>query len=78
MHQIRIHLSSEGYPVLGDLIYGNPVINRKLNKEFHITRQLLHCYQYSFQDMKGKTIAFTAAIPDDFEKVLKNKNERRV
>lgn len=69
MHQIRIHLSSEGYPVLGDLIYGNPVINRKLNKEFHITRQLLHCYQYSFQDMNGKNIAFTAEMPDDFEKI---------
>jgi len=78
MHQIRIHLASEGYPVLGDLIYGNPVINRKLNKEFHITRQLLHCYQYSFQDINGKTITFTAEMPDDFEKVLKNNNEKRV
>ena len=50
MHQIRIHLASEGFPVLGDLIYGNPVVNRKLNKVVNIQRQLLHCWNYRFLD----------------------------
>ena len=70
MHQIRIHLSSEGYPVLWDLIYGNPMINRKLNKLLHISRQLLHCYKYSFKDLTWKSVSFTAELPSDFESIL--------
>ena len=71
MHQIRIHLASEGFPVLGDLIYGTPVVNRKLNKALHIQRQLLHCWNYRFVDHVGKVIDVTAPVPEDFEKVLK-------
>jgi len=70
MHQIRIHLASEGFPVLGDLIYGNPVVNRKLNKVVNIQRQLLHCWNYRFLDHWDKTINITAPIPEDFEKVF--------
>lgn len=67
MHQIRIHLSSENYPVLWDLIYGKPVINRILNKQLHIQRQLLHCWKYQFQDLDGKMLSFEAPEPLDFE-----------
>lgn len=66
MHQIRVHLSSEWYPVLWDLIYGNPVINRKLNKIMDIQRQLLHCRNYKFTDHIGKNIDCTAPIPTEF------------
>lgn len=65
MHQIRIHLASEWYPVIGDLIYGNPAINRKANKLLHINRQLLHCYRYSFIDFEGSPISITAPVPSD-------------
>lgn len=67
MHQIRIHLASEGYPVLGDLIYGKPVINRLLYKSLHIQRQLLHCWKYQFKNLDGKMIAFEAPFPLDFQ-----------
>ena len=67
MHQIRIHLSSENYPVLWDLIYGKPVINRILNKQLHIQRQLLHCWKYQFKDLDGKMLSFEAPEPLDFE-----------
>lgn len=66
MHQIRIHLSSERYPVLGDMIYGNPAINRILNKQLNIKRQLLHCQKYAFVDQKGKQRGFEAPLPQDF------------
>jgi 23S rRNA pseudouridine955/2504/2580 synthase len=72
MHQIRIHLASEGYPVLGDLVYGIPVVNRKFNSLFHINRQLLHCWNYRFVDHTGKVIDITASIPDEFERVIPN------
>ncbi|MDO4714156.1 MAG: hypothetical protein Q4B28_06005 [bacterium] len=67
MHQIRIHLASENYPVLGDLIYGKPVLNRILNKQLHIQRQLLHCWKYEFKNLDGKTISFEAPLPVEFE-----------
>ncbi len=70
MHQIRVHLASEGFPVVGDLIYWNPVVNRKCNKLLHIQRQLLHCYKYSFSDMNERLIAVSAPMPSDFESVL--------
>ena len=69
MHQIRIHLSSENYPVLGDLIYGKPVINRILNKQIGIKRQLLHCRKYQFTNLDGRIISFEAPLPIDFEEI---------
>gem|GEM_PF-5309876 len=45
MHQIRIHAAHMGFPVLGDLTYGTPAINRLASKQ-SITRQLLHASSY--------------------------------
>jgi 23S rRNA-/tRNA-specific pseudouridylate synthase len=70
MHQIRIHLASEGYPILGDLIYGTPAINRKLGKVTPQQRQLLHCWNYCFTDHTRKSIDITAPVPEDFIKVF--------
>lgn len=69
MHQIRVHLSSEGHPVLGDLIYGNPAINRKMQSWYGISRQLLHCRNYKFTDFTGKTINIIAPLPKEFTKL---------
>jgi 23S rRNA pseudouridine955/2504/2580 synthase len=66
MHQIRIHLASEGYPVLGDNIYGNPALHRKLGKILPLQKQLLHCWNYHFVDHLGRTITITAPIPAAF------------
>lgn len=71
MHQIRVHMSNEGYPVLGDIVYGKPVTNRILYKSLGIKRQLLHCWKYSFYDpFKNKDLIFEAPIPPDFKKIL--------
>jgi len=67
MHQIRIHLSSEGYPVLWDLIYWKPALNRIIYKSLHIQRQLLHCHKYQFKNLDGKNIAFQAVLPEEFK-----------
>jgi len=50
MHQIRVHLADDKYPIVGDIVYGNPAINRKLHKAEKIQRQLLHCRKYQFYD----------------------------
>jgi len=67
MHQIRVHLADAGYPIVGDLLYGNQVINRKLNKHCKIQRQLLHCRNYSFYDEANKiTRSREAKLPEEF------------
>ena len=39
-HQIRVHLSNEGYPILGDKLYGD--------MDDNVKRQMLHSYKVSF------------------------------
>lgn len=70
MHQIRVHLSSENLPLLWDIIYGNPSTNRKLYKQLKINRQMLHCSKYSFVNLDGNEICFTANLPKDFDKLM--------
>lgn len=69
MHQIRVHLSWKKLPIIGDLMYWNPVINRLANKHHHISRQLLHSWKYSF-DYDWKKYEVQAWIPEDFKKLF--------
>jgi 23S rRNA pseudouridine1911/1915/1917 synthase len=71
-HQIRVHLSDRGYPVVGDAVYGNsakintvkdPLMKAKI-KEFN--RQALHAAQLSFiHPLKNERVVFTANMPQD-------------
>ena len=70
LHQIRVHAAHLWFPVLGDIVYGNPWANRLLYKKLWINRQLLHCHEYSFADSNGETIVATSELPDDFGKLI--------
>ena len=65
-HQIRAHLASIGYPILGDPKYGDPTVNAELKKR-GISLQLLHAYRLEFAD--GKVIV--CQPPAVFDKVMK-------
>lgn len=52
-HQIRAHLASAGYPLVGDPKYGDPALNRKLKAELRLTTQILHAYRLTFTDCPG-------------------------
>ena len=69
MHQIRVHLSHHKRPIIWDLMYWDPVINRLAKKHYQITRQLLHSWQYGFT-YKWKKYHVEAPIPEDFEKLI--------
>ena len=71
MHQIRIHLSSEWFPILWDITYWNPVLNRMMYKQLKINRQILHCSKYSFINLNGEQISFEAKLSSDFKKLMK-------
>ncbi|MBR5578503.1 MAG: RluA family pseudouridine synthase [Lachnospiraceae bacterium] len=68
-HQIRAHLSSIGYPLLGDLKYGKP-LEGKYHKRALPKGQLLHSYRVVFPktdkypDISGKE--FLAPEPQYF------------
>lgn len=47
-HQIRVHLSSIGFPIVGDKIYGNEKINREVEEHYALKRQWLHAWKLSF------------------------------
>ena len=73
MHQIRVHLANKGFPVLWDILYGDKRLNTILSKKHHITRQLLHSYEYGFFDkFTWNTLKVKSHIPDDFKKIFKD------
>lgn len=68
-HQIRVHLSYIGHPLLGDDLYGGDL-------EW-IQRQALHCGKISFiHPFLQKELEFTAALPEDMMEVLKAADNR--
>lgn len=76
-HQIRAHLCSIGYPIIGDGKYGIKSINSHFRKKYRLEHQLLHSYEIIFPDMEGefnylsgKTLQ--AELPDYFEHIKKD------
>ena len=66
-HQIRVHTSSIGHPVVGDSKY--EILNSKMiNKELNLKRLFLHAYYLSFY--YGKKYEFILDLPDDLKEVL--------
>lgn len=62
-HQIRVHLSSIGHPIFGDILYGGEVED--------IGRQALHAYKLSFPHPRsGKIIQLETELPDDMKKLI--------
>lgn len=61
-HQIRVHLSEMGYPIVGDKQYG-----KGTPSSLRANRTLLHAYRLSFiHPQTLKSVAVKAPIPKDF------------
>lgn len=55
-HQIRAHLAKAGYPIIGDVKYGDKKVNAIIEKEFGLTTQLLHAYKLILEcDAKARS-----------------------
>ncbi|MBQ3559071.1 MAG: RluA family pseudouridine synthase [Agathobacter sp.] len=66
-HQIRLHLSTIGHPILGDMKYGDEKINKKYYESHKVNHQLLHAYRLEFPD--GKVVVAEPA--NVFERLMK-------
>ena len=73
-HQIRVHLTAAGYPVVGDSIYGspkranavdNPILRAKLKA---MKRQVLHAAEIGFvHPVTHQDMVFSSPLPNDIE-----------
>jgi 23S rRNA pseudouridine955/2504/2580 synthase len=50
-HQIRAHLASIGYPVIGDIKYGDRNVNQYFKVKYGLESQFLHGYKVIFNDL---------------------------
>lgn len=82
MHQIRIHLSSIGVPIVGDTQYhGSHLYLSEIKSKYHlkkwteeqplIKRVALHAYRLAFKDLNGQLISAEAPYPKDFSVLIK-------
>ena len=53
-HQIRGHLASLGFPVIGDRKYGNKNINQEFQNNYGLDNQWLHGYKVEFNGLDGE------------------------
>jgi 23S rRNA pseudouridine1911/1915/1917 synthase len=68
-HQIRVHFSAFGYPVVGDNLYGTAKTKLK-NKELALGRIMLVSTELAFIDLGGETKSFKINLPGEFEELL--------
>lgn len=63
-HQIRVHLSHLGFPILGDEKYGDFALNRKLKPE-GLKRMALHAWRIAFRHpLTAAPLECVAPLPD--------------
>ena len=73
-HQIRAHLSNIGHPIIGDVKYGDKVVNKYFRENYGLNGQFLHAYKIVFSEIKGplnylKGKEFIAKAGNRFSKI---------
>jgi 23S rRNA pseudouridine1911/1915/1917 synthase len=72
-HQIRVHLSAIGHPIVGDSLYGG--VRRRVPGDIraiqHLERPFLHAERLVFKHPRdARRMEFTAPLPEDLQRVL--------
>jgi 23S rRNA pseudouridine1911/1915/1917 synthase len=72
-HQIRVHLSHIGYPIVGDYTYSNG------KNDFDVVGQCLHAKSLKFKHpITGKEMECIAELPDYFKKIIEELDKEGV
>ena len=72
-HQIRVHLSTIGYPIVGDSVYSNG------KNEFNVEGQMLHAKSIEFvHPITNEKMKVEAPLPEYFKEVLKKLEPREI
>ena len=78
-HQIRVHLSAIGHPVVGDSLYGG--VHRRVPGDLravrHLDRPFLHAARLAFtHPADGRRMEYTSELPADLQSVLDELREQ--
>ena len=78
-HQIRVHLSAIGHPIVGDPLYGG--VHRRVPGDLravrHLDRPFLHAARLAFKHPSdGRRMEFTSELPEDLQRVLDELREQ--
>lgn len=76
-HQIRVHLASSGFPIVGDDKYGDFALNRLLQKaqdgRIALRRMFLHAHRLTFAHPEsGAPVQLQASLPPECASFLKS------
>lgn len=80
-HQIRVHLSAIGHPIVGDALYGG--VRRRVPGDLravtHLDRPFLHAARLAFTHPSdaSRKMEFTSELPPDLQRVLDELREPR-
>jgi 23S rRNA pseudouridine1911/1915/1917 synthase len=78
-HQIRVHLSAIGHPIVGDPLYGG--VHRRVPGDLravtHLERPFLHAARLAFNHPSdGRRMEFISELPDDLHRVVDELRDR--
>lgn len=77
-HQIRVHMSSIGHPVMGDTLYGAPAVLKvpravkgSDGEPVRLDRNFLHAAELAFAHPRtGKMLELSAPLPEELQAIL--------
>ena len=70
-HQIRVHLSAIGHPVVGDAVYGERSYKEFAAKFGEVGRYFLHAAELGFaHPTTGQPMLFHSPLPAELQKLL--------
>ena len=72
-HQVRVHMTSIGHPLLGDPVYGRGrVVHRDLLNQLDFKRQALHAAELGFvHPISKESLSFKSAVPSDMQELFR-------
>lgn len=76
-HQIRTHLSSKGFFIIGDIKYGDKNVNKVFREKFNLKNQFLHAEKIAFRDIRGDLSylndkVLVAPMGDEYVNIIEN------
>lgn len=74
-HQLRVHFSAIGHPIVGDSKYGDFKVNENFEKLYGLKNQFLHASYFKFDKIDGVLSylsgkEFTSSLPEKEQKIL--------
>ncbi|MFC7498003.1 RluA family pseudouridine synthase [Enterovirga sp. GCM10030262] len=72
-HQVRVHMTSIGHPLLGDPVYGRGrIVHNHLLNQLDFKRQALHAAELGFlHPVSKENLSFKSAVPSDMQELFR-------